>query len=225
MNNMIINKHFLVVTSMLILLLPSCQEKAGTNGNITQRGEPIINCEKPIFDESLQTFTLKVSTDSTAGADVIYALLDGDSVIMKSENGVFSGILPLEEGYNVMAEVHWDDTTVVRTVHIVDFVVQPKTVERMTSEQLQKLINNCDLSIKRSTNEHLTQGVKLTVRDSKSVPPQMLPDVITFIENGVWKSVEIINTEYDDNNLINAITLKPIGEQVDIDEEDEDLDY
>jgi len=223
--NIMIKQLLLVVFSAMMLSFFGCQGKAGTGEQSSQRGEPVIIYENPIYDEASQTFTLTVSSDSTAGANVTYSLLEGDSVIMSNSDGRFSGIPPFDEGYNVTLEAQWDDTTLVRTVHIMDFVVPRKAVEKMTNEQLQNLINSCDQSIKRGTNEHLTQGVKLTIRDSKSVPPRMLPEVVTLIENGVWKSIEVINIEYDDNNLITAITLKPVGEHVDIDEDDEDLDY
>lgn len=223
--NIIIKQLLLIVFSSMMLFLLGCRGKTSTNEQSSKRGEPVIICKTPVYDEASQTFTLIVTSDSIAGANVTYFLLEGDSVIMRNDDGLFSGISPCEEGYNVMLEAQWDDTTLVRTIRIMDFVVPRKAVEKMTNEQLQNLINSCDQSIKRGTNEHLTQGVKLTIRDSKSVPPRMLPGVVTLIENGIWKSIEIVSIEYDDNNLITAITLKPVGEQVDIDEDDEDLDY
>ena len=105
-----------------------------------------------------------------------------------------------------------------------DFIVPRDPVEKMTEDELELLINACDKSLRRSKNDHLAQGVKLVVEGTKLSPPQILPDVITYIENGVWQKVDVIKVEYDDNNLINSITLKPIGEVVDVDE-DEDMEY
>jgi hypothetical protein len=220
-------KFFTMAAVMLVsaCLLQGCKEKTAESEPEKQRGEPVLSHEAPVYDEATQTFSLTVRADSTGGATVSFALLDGDSIIMKSEDGTFRGIAPFEEGYNVSVEVQWEDTTIVRTLHVMDFVVPREPVEQIAKEELEKLINSCDKSLRRGQNDHLAQGVKLVVNDSKAAPPQMLPDVITLIENGVWKKVEVVSLEYDDNNLVTTITLKPIGEVVNVDEEDEDFDY
>ena len=208
------------LAAAIVCLSHSCREKQ--NGGI-QRGDPVLHSGTPVFDEATKTFSLTVSADSTDGAKTDYALLEGDSVIMQNDNGQFTGIAPFDEGYHVRLQAQWDDTTIVKIVHVQDFVAPKEPVEKITKDELQRLINAKDESLKRGQNSHLSQGVKLSVVNSQ-MHPQMLPDVITLIENKIWQSVEIVKMSYDDNNLVNAITVKPVGEQVDIDD-DEDLDY
>ena len=211
-------------TLLKAVLFSGCREKASRSEQVMQRGEPVLSNDIPVYDKTTQTFSLTVHADSIGDATVSYALLDGDSVIMKSEDGQFSGITPFEEGYNVRLSAQWEDTTIERTIHVMDFIVPRDPVEKMTEDELELLINACDKSLRRSKNDHLAQGVKLVVKGTKLSPPLILPDVITYIENGVWQKVDVIKVEYDDNNLINSITLKPIGEVVDVDE-DEDMEY
>ena len=211
-------------TLLTAVLFSGCREKASRSEQVMQRGEPVLSNDIPVYDKTTQTFSLTVHADSIGDATVSYALLDGDSVIMKSEDGQFSGITPFEEGYNVRLSAQWEDTTIERTIHVMDFIVPRDPVEKMTEDELELLINACDKSLRRSKNDHLAQGVKLVVKGTKLSPPLILPDVITYIENGVWQKVDVIKVEYDDNNLINSITLKPIGEVVDVDE-DEDMEY
>lgn len=221
------NIYFCVLVTMIVSsvwLTQSCREKTGDNGPVVQRGNPVLRCDTPIYDESTQTFSLTIHADSIGGASVSYELLDGDSVIVSTEDGQFTGILPFEEGYNVRMLAQWEDTTIERVIHVMDFVIPREPVEKLSAKELEQLINNCDKSLRRSKNEHLSQGVKLVVNGSKIVPPQMIPDVITLIENNIWQRVEVTTVEYDDNNLIRLVKLKPIGEEVDMDD-DEDVDY
>ncbi len=206
-----VRKHILIpIATVAFCMLSAC-------GNFTrEHGNPTLNCEAPVYDDVTQTFSLIVLSDSTSGAALTFALIKGDSVIMENNDGKFCGIPAFEEGYRVRMEAKWKDTTIVRTTHVANFVVPCDSVDKMSADELEQLINSCDRSIRRASNKHLIQGVKLIVTDCRMVTPQMLPDVITFIENEVWQSVEVISLEYDDNNLITSITLRPIGEQAEI---------
>lgn len=206
-----VSKHILIpMATVAFCMLSAC-------GNFTrEHGTPTLCCEAPVYDDVTQTFSLIVMSDSTSGASLTFALIKGDSVIMESNDGQFCGIPVFEEGYRVRMEAKWKDTTVVRTAHVTNFVVPCDSVEKMSAAELEQLINSCDRSIRRASNKHLIQGVRLVVNDCRMVTPQMLPDVITFIENEVWQSVEVIDLKYDDNNLITSVTLRPIGEQAEI---------
>lgn len=206
--NTTVRKYVLIPVAMVAsCMLSAC-------GNFTREpGTPTFYYDSPVFDDVTQTFSLTVMPDSTSGAALTFALIKGDSIIMESNDGKFCGIPAFEEGYRVRMEARWKDTTIVRTTHVANFVVPCDSVEKMSADELEQLINSCDRSIRRGSNKHLIQGVRLIVNDSRMVTPQMLPDVITFIENEVWQSVEVISLEYDDNNLITSITLRPIGEQ------------
>ena len=226
MNTIVKNYVPAVFAAMILSLLLSCKEKQSGDDVISPHSDnPVLMAEKPLYDEETKTFSLTMMTDSTAGATLTFTLMEGNNVLMENHDGEFRGIAPFEEGYDVKMEAQWDDTTIVRVIHVVDFIVPREPVTKMSATELAQLINKGDLSIRRCDNDHLSQGVKLVVTGSQMAPPQMLPDVIMLITNGVWKAVEIVNLEYDDNNLITSITLKPIGEQVVIDEDDEDFDF
>jgi len=213
---------FLLLT-LSCLFLANCSEKRGAGDE--KRGEPVLTHEVPQFDKASGTFSLTVKADSVEGADLVFSLMVGDSVLAKNSEGKFEGIAPFEEGYDVKLEAQWPDTVIERICHVMDFIVPAAPVEKLSPEELAKLVNAKDESLSLGTNEHLVQGVTFHVIDSK-MQPQMLPDVIVLIETGVWKGVEVVKLEYNEKNLITDITVRPVGEKADvIDEEDEDYDY
>ncbi len=214
------------ISLSLILAFALFTNCSGNTGSVDEnRCEPVLTCEDPVFDETTQTFSLTVKADSVEGATLVFSLVRGDSVLIRNEGGKFDGIAPFDEGYDVKLEAQWPDTTIERICHIMDFMVPTAPVEKISPEDFAKLINDKDESLQLGTNEHIAQGVSFHVVDSK-MQPQMLPDVIVLIENGVWQAVEVVNLEYNKYNLITDVTVRPVGEQADIiDEEDEDYDY
>lgn len=208
------------------LFLTNCSGKGGKGGTGDEkRGEPVLTHEVPLYDEASGTFSLTVGADSVEGADLVFYLMMGDSVLVKNTDGKFKGIAPFEEGYNVKLEVQWPDTVIVRECQIMDFIVPSAPVEKLSPEEFAKLVNAKDESLRLGTNEHVTQGVAFHVVGSK-MQPQMISDAIMLIETGVWKAVEVVKLEYNEKNLITDVTVRPVGEKADvIDEEDEDYDY
>ena len=69
---------------------------------------------------------------------------------------------------------------------------------------------------------HMALQVKLTVLNSK-IRPSLIHDVLLQIKNKVWDSVTVTEVEYDDNNYIVAITLKPVEHVVPVSEDDEEI--
>ncbi|MBR0048665.1 MAG: hypothetical protein IJP74_05000 [Prevotella sp.] len=206
-------------------LIVGCKNTAApTDSEVTPRGEPTLVCDTIVFDEASKTFNLSLHADSTADAKVTFFLLDGDSILMQNTDGQFSGIPPFEEGYNVRLQAEWSDTTITTPLtHIVGFVVPREPVDKIPADELQKLINSQDKSLILGNNLHLAQGLSVVVTDTQ-MEASSLQDVITLLKNGVWKSVTVTDVSYDDNNLITAIKLKPVGEQQ-IEDEDYDEDF
>ena len=68
----------------------------------------------------------------------------------------------------------------------------------------------------------MAQQVKLTILDSK-IKPLLIHDVLLQLENKVWDSVTVSDVEYDENNFIVAITLKPVEHVEPISEDDEEI--
>lgn len=214
-----------VVSVGMLCLLQGCKQTSTPEQESTPRGEPVLVQDTLMFDEESKTFTLTMHADSTAGAEVTFFLLDGDSILMQNTDGKFSGIQPFDEGYNVKAQVIWEDTTIVTPLtHVLGFVVLREPVEKMLKEEVQQLINSQDKSLARGENEHFIQGFKLSVSDTKQNAPKAMLDVYTLLKNKVWKSVEVTSVEYDDNNLITHVALKPVGETV-ISEEDYEEEF
>lgn len=213
----------LMSLSLFAALLTNCGGKS--SDETAENRNPVLSHGTPLYDEGTGTFSLEVSADSVEGASLMYSLILGDSVMARNEEGRFSGINPFEEGYDIKLEAQWPDTLIERMCHVMDFVVPTAPVEKISTSDLAALINAKDESLRTGSNEHIAQGVTLNVTGSR-MQPQMLPDVLVLIENGVWKSVEVIKLDYNDKNLVTDITLRPVGEKADvIDDEDEDYDY
>lgn len=193
------------------------------------RGEPVVKWERPVEDSISHTFSLALRTDSVDGAIVIYQLMDNGEVLMTRDGATteFVGIEPLDDGYDVKMRAEWpNDTIITRTVHISGFVLAPPPFEPLSADALQQLINAKDISIKRGTDERISQSMTLTVTNAAE-KPTMLREVIKLIDNGLWQSVIVTNVELDpDSKQILSITLKPVGEKVEeMEEEELELDY
>lgn len=208
-------------------LTQGCKQSSAPGEDSNRRGEPQLVCDTLIFDEESKTFSLTLRTDSTAGAEVTYFLIDCDSILMQSTDGKFRGIQPLDEGYNVQAKVVWEDTTIVTPLtHILGFVIPREPVEKLPIKEVQQLINKKDKGLVRGESKYFTQNYDVKVTDSK-MPPTSMQEIYTFLKNDVWKSVIVTDVTYDDQNLITSVTLKPVGEQnIEADEDDEEIiDY
>ena len=204
--------YFLSITALTVItvgIVYSCKQTPATSisNSTTGRGEPTLVTAPPEFDEANQTFTLTLRADSTKGATVTYYLLDGDSLLMQNNDGLFKGVAPLEEGYNVRARVEWEDTTIVTpTVHVLGFIIPREAVEKLSADNLQRLLNEIN---RDEVNAHIAQDMKLTVVGSQ-MKPSLLHDVFLYLENKVWESVAVTQVNYDDYNFITSITLKPV---------------
>lgn len=199
-----------VASVVALTLFVNCKPSSASGDGGNDRGKPVLYADTPEYDENTKSFSLTLHADSIADAEVTYYLLDGDSLLMQNNDGHFTGIAPLEEGYNVKAAVAWNDTTYVTPIiHVVGFVVPREPVEKLSVEEVTRLINQKD---KETMEKHLAQGITLTVVESER-KPALLNEVYLYLDSKIWKSVEVKDVKCDDNNLITSITLKPIGEQ------------
>lgn len=215
------DRHIKILFTAVCVLLACCflQGCSSSPEKANKRCEPLLVADEPQYDESTNTFSLTVRVDSTEDADITYYLYDGDSLLMENSDGYFSAIAPLEEGYNVQAKVVWSDTTVViPAVKVMGFIILKK-IEKLPEKELQNLINKMDSN---ALEAHMAQQVKLTVLDSK-IKPSLIHAVLLQIKNKVWDSVTVTEVEYNDNNYIVAITLKPVEHIVPVSEDDEEI--
>ncbi len=212
-------RFFSTMTLALLTLLFMQSCKSSPEKNI-ERGEPILVVEGIQYDEGSQSFSLTLRVDSTGDAAITYYLYDGDSLIMQNTDGYFTGISPLEEGYNVRAHVEWNDTTIViPSIRVLGFVIQQETIEKLSDKEIQNLINIRDNEV---LERHLAQQVELTILDSQ-IKPSLMHDVLLQLENKVWDSVTVSDVKFDKNNLITAITLKPVEHVEPISDDDEEM--
>jgi len=213
------NNHILYLILLVgtLLGLSACTDE---KKKFERPSELVLMHEEPVYNEVTQTFSLTLLSDSTEGAKLTYYLLDGDSILMQNETGVFNGIAPLDEGYNIRLQAEWTDTTLFAFDHIFGFILPREPVEPMSKDELQHLINAKDKSIKVCDNEHLSQGVSVKTIESQ-YPVTTLLETIERIEQGIWTSVEVKEVSYDENNLITDITLKPKEVIPDPEEEEE----
>lgn len=203
----------------LILTLLSCNENK-QKADAGLRGTPIIVVDTLYFDEESKTFSLTIHADSTAEAEVSYYLYDGDSLLQECLDGQFRNIAPLVEGYDVKAKVVWSDTTVYTPLyHVNGFVVPQKPVEKISCKELQSLINAQDHSVMLGEHECLVQGVQIKTADGKEVSMQ---DVLLYLSNKVWTSVEVTDINYNENNQVTNFTIKPKEVKTKLVTDDED---
>jgi len=201
--------YLFVATVVTLFMFVNCKQSPTSGNGGKKRGKPVLYAGTPKYDESTKSFSLTLHADSTVDAEVTYYLLDGDSLLMQSNDGHFTGIAPLEEGYNVKATIAWSDTTYVTPIiHVGDFCVSRESVEILSKDEVTRLINQKD---KRTMEKHVAQGITLKILESE-LKPALLNEVYLFLDSKTWKSVEVMDVEYDDNNLITSITLKPVGE-------------
>lgn len=220
-------KVMMIMVVGALFTMQGCKDQAKKNSESVQRGNPELRCDKPVEDKVNHTFTLALSADSTADASVVFYLIDcGDTLMMESGQSVtFSGIAPLDDGYDVAMRVEWPDTVVMKNRHVTGFILTPEPVDSLSAKELQELINAQDKSIKCGSNEHLSQSVKIIVNDALRTPKK-LSEVIDCISFKEWKSVIVTDVGYDENNLIISVTLKPVGEKpLPESDDDEDGDF
>jgi hypothetical protein len=182
----------------------------GCNGVKSKHSEPVLSSSSPLYDDISNTFSISVMADSTDGASLTFYLKERGNVIQENHDGKFSGIKPLDEGYDVEVNIQWQDTAIVSSIHVVDFVVPDEPVDKMSADEMEKLINAHDRSSRQIIYSHITQGLKIVVTDSNVPKPQILSDVFTLLVNEVWQSVKVEELEFNPFNLISSITLRPV---------------
>lgn len=219
-----------IITTGILLALLGCNGQSNIKLNDWQSENPVLRCDMLVEDSVSHTFNLTISADSVGEASVMFYLIDCNDTLMvgRGSSVNFSGIAPIEDGYDVVMCVEWADTVITRRKHVTGFIHRPEIAEPMSAEELQQLINNQDKSIRRGTDRHLAQLLKLEIVGAKRCP-QKLSDVIECISLGEWKSVIVTDVEYDEHNRISTITLKPVGEKplpvIDSEEDEEFVIY
>lgn len=191
---------------LAILCLSSCDNPSKAKGD-SPRGTPGVSVDTLVFDSLTRTFMLNLICDSTGGANVTFYLCDGDSILQENADGMFSGIAPLEEGYNVQAKVVWSDTTITTPLkHLTGFVVPKEPVAKISISELQGLIDAGERSLSLGTNGAIAQNVEIILSDGQNSSFQ---DVLLYLKNGVWQSVKVTEVVYDDNNRISKVVITP----------------
>lgn len=186
----------------------------------------VLRYDDPCYDSITSTYSFTVLVDSADGTIFEYSLMDADSVLYHNETGVFTGIEPFNEGYDLMVKAVWQDTTIVHPSVRVWFPIFVPSVNPMTKEELTQLINAEDMSLQLNDNPHIAQGIEVVVTDAK-LEASSLFEVIEYIHHNQWSMVEVTAIHYNEQQRIDKITLKPKKEILPEPpvESDDDIDF
>lgn len=173
----------------------------------TIKGE--IEDERSIDEEGNYNCTIDFSNVPTS--DFIIVILDHENgnVIQESRDGHFKSIpYSKHDGkYYVQIRTLSGDSLSTKT-EIAGYVKVEKISNKMTNEELQKLINNQDPSLLGTDNKYISPICRIMFKDTEGVLPEDLSAVLEYLEFGFWDSVTVVNITYDETKHISSITLK-----------------
>ena len=162
----------------------------------------------PEREGSSQTYYITVTSESQNVSH--FELRDGDAVIMKSQDGKFSGIPASrnEATYHVYA-VASDGTE--SNPWIVPGFEPIEIVSKATKEEVQRLINTRQSKV-ADNRKVFAQKVKVTTVDASSddILPNDFQGIFSNFSWESWESVQVVNLGYDSENRVNAVTVRPI---------------
>ena len=149
--------------------------------------------------------------DLPAGMKVKYVLMEefGDKVIKESANGKFVGVAPSAETGNyklVLVNVESGETLDEKVLS--GFVKVKVLKAKMPKSELQKLINGQDQSLMDIHPSIVHRpALKFTNLDAGEKCPKIFADIFQKFNMAQWESVDVISVGYNENNMINSVTM------------------
>ena len=207
--NLILLTKWNVVGLLLSLGIISCDVCNNPQHSIPHVS---VDGDGPVYVEADGTFTLYISADSVEGAkQLIFQLLDGDSIVMENATGQFTSITPNIDGYDVRLIAQWTDTMITSPLfHVMGFIHQ-KPVQPIKRDELQKLINMRDVSLQRGEHPCISQQIELKVTGTER-QVRTLNEVMQKLDVA-WQRIIIDSLAYDETGHINVIYMHPEGEK------------
>ena len=177
--------------------------------------------DNPVFNEDDGTYSLKVSLASAPqGAKFHFQLVTpfDNKVVAQNDNGVFEKIpaSPDKEAwsYKVIATAEKDGKIIAKAENMAPgFIKQEKVDKRMTTAQLQAMVNKRDPDLMgMGESKYVAPDLKLQFKglNSEDIKPQIMQEVFDKLDFEVWKAVKVVGMKYDDMNRISEITFQVV---------------
>ena len=179
---------------------------------------PTVEVTEPEFDGKNYSVFVEAK-HMPKGMKIYYVRMNhfGEhKVLQKSEDGHFTDIpFNTESGnsYDFAIMNARTDTLLCDPVPVTGFIRQVivNESERMSKEQLQRLIDSADESLMGiGENDYLAPDYILTFHglSSDEAKPSTFSEIRERIIFGIWSKVEVTSIGYDDKNRIKDISLK-----------------
>lgn len=198
----------------------SCKQGSSSQSEEDLGDTVIVVYSEPKYDDARQSFYFRVdSVKFTGHADsIVYKLYEGNALIQQNNTGEFTDITP-SECYELQVEVQiGQELKTSERLLLKDFVLRVTITEPLSKTTLEKLINEKDASLSLGENPNLGDYEIKLVGSTKTATT--LQDVIQKLKGREWESVKVEDLSYDDMNRITSITIRPIGEFQDEDDDD-----
>lgn len=179
---------------------------------------PTVEVSEPIYDDKKERYSVElIAKNVPRGMEISYVRMDhfgNHDVLQTSTDGKFTDIPYCEDDGHCYDFAIMDvkaDTLLCAAVPKPGFIRVVVVKEKMTKEELQRLIDKRDQSlIGAGENDFLAPDVKLKFKglpeDAVNIP-ENLSSVFEKIDFGIWASVTVDNLKWDDKNRISEITL------------------
>ena len=173
---------------------------------------PTVNVNgKPEFKDGGYSFTVSVKNAPPQGTFYVVALdhYDHSKVIARSDDGQFTNLVPSEADgqYDFAVCAVANDSLLCEPAPRAGFKPQKAVAQRLSKEELQRLVDSYDDSLGGGKNPHISPDCKLVFSglpaDKKA--PANLWEVADMVDMG--QHVTITKVEYDDMNRISTVHL------------------
>lgn len=184
----------------------------------TRGDPPTVSVSQPVFNENGHYSVYVKGKNIPQGVKFYYVMLSHfeKKVLQQNEDGLFSNIPFCEEdshSYDFAIMDSRADTFICTPVEQTGFVRQViiDSSKKMTSEQLQKLIDTQDESLNGvGESDYLAPNYQLKFvglpTDMKK--PESWAELFEMIEYGILNTAIVNQLSYDDKNRINIVVLK-----------------
>lgn len=179
---------------------------------------PTVSVSQPLFNDNGKYSVDVIGKNIPKGIKYYYVMLShfDEKVLQKNEDGHFSNISYCEEdghSYDFAIMDSRADTLICIPVEQTGFVRQVTidSSKKMTSEQLQKLIDVQDESLNGvGESDYLAPDYQLKF---VGLPPDMKKpeswtEMFEIVEYGIIDRITVSQLSYDDKNRINTVVLK-----------------
>ena len=179
---------------------------------------PTVTVSEPIWNNDSK-YSVEVKAKNVKNGIKFYFVMLSHfdrNILQKNTDGKFSGIPHCDDdghSYDFAIMDGKEDTLLCVPVEMTGFVKQRIIAkdDKMTLEQLQKLIDCCDGSLNGvGESDYLSPDYKLHFLglSSDERKPESWTEIFEMLEFGIWSKVTVTKLDYDEMNRICDVTLK-----------------